>query len=202
MYLIEIDPETGLISEDVTNSGWMAIKDFSKLVKKFGIKAMTVVALTADYQSPLRHYKDKDRPDRAVDEIYSNRKGLDLENELIVNALGKYRELQLDPDLETDRLNKEIKLRLIDKVTVANNADDDAAIEKYRNAMQKHEVSVTSFNQRFDKRVAMDKAVTSTGYQLSRIEADIKSRKKSKFVNHGDGLENPDRLGLNQKNIY
>lgn len=200
MYLTEIDDETGLILDHPTNSGWKAIKDFYTLYKKKGIKAFTAVALVADYQSPLRHYKERDRFERASDEVYGKRNAIDFEDEIVKKALEKYKDLQLDPDLETEKINSEIKIRLIQKISEANRLDDDTAIERYRKAMENHEKAITSFNARFDKRSVLEKAVTSTGYELSRIEADIKSRKKSKFVNHGDDLENPNRLGLNSKN--
>ena len=199
MFLIEIDEETGLISDVPTNSGWKAIKAFFTLYKKKGIKSMTAVALVVDYQSPIRHYKQKDRFERASDEIFGKRNAIDFESDIVKDALEKYKDLQFDPDLETEKINNEIKIRLIDKINTANQLDDDAGISKYRKAMEDHEKAVTSFNLRFDKKSVLEKAVTSTGYELSRIESDIKSRKKSKFVDHGDGLENPDRLGLNSK---
>lgn len=196
MYLIQIDESTGLVLDCPTNDGWKAIKDFMNLYRKKGIKGITVIALASDYESPLRHYKGKDRNERACEEVFSKRHAMDFNDELVIKAMVKYQELQLDPDLETDRLNKEIKLRLIDKLSEANSADDDVGIEKYRKAMENHEKSITSFNLRFDRRNAMEKSATVNDYELSRIEADIKSRKKSKFVNHGDDLENPNQLGL------
>lgn len=196
MYLIQINDETGLIDEVETNSGWRAIKDFSNLAKKKGIKAMTAVALSVDYLSPLSHYMEKDRYARACDEIYGDREALDFEDELILKAIDKYRDLQLDPDLETERINKEIKLRLLEKINEANRNEDDIAIEKYRKSLDSHEKTIETFNKRFDKKLAIEKAVTVTGYELSRIEADIKSRKKSKFVSHGDDAINPNKLGL------
>lgn len=196
MYLIEIDEETGLISDDVTNSGWKAIKSFNSLFKKKGIKAMTVVALTVDYLSPLSHYKERDRFERACDEIFGRRDKLDISDELVSAAINSYKELQMDPDLETERINKDIKIRLIEKMNEANANEDDSGIEKYRKLLSDHESTIKNFNERFNKKEAVLKAVTSTGYELSRIEADIRSRKKSKFVSHGEGFENPNRLGL------
>ena len=196
MYLIQINEETGLIDDVETNSGWKAIKAFSDVAKAKGVKAMTVVALAIDYLSPLSHYMEKDRYARACDEVYGKRDALNFEDELILKAAEKYRDLQLDPDLETERINKEIKLRLLEKINQANRDEDDTAIEKFRKSLESHEKTIESFNKRFDKKSAVEKAVTVTGYELSRIEADIKSRKKSKFVSHGDDAINPNKLGL------
>lgn len=196
MYLIEIDEETGLISDDVTNSGWKSIKSFNTLLKKKGIKAMTVVAMTVDYLSPLSHYKEKDRFERACSEIYDKRDSLVISDDLIADAIKSYKELQMNPDLETERINREIKIRLIEKMNEANSNEDDSAIEKYRKLLSDHEQTIKNFNDRFNKKEAVSKAVTANGYELSRIEAEIRSRKKSKFVNHGEDFENPNRLGL------
>lgn len=197
MYLIEIDGETGLILDSPTNSGWKAIKAFNAVFKKKGIKGMTVIALAADYLSPIAHYAvDKDRYARACEEIFGKRNAINFEEPLYAEAIEKYRELQLDPDLETEKINREIKLRLLNKINEANKNEDDASIEKFRKSLQDHENSVKNFNSRFNKKEAVAKAATANGYELSRIEADIKSRKNSKFVSHGDNIINPDQLGL------
>lgn len=194
MYLIQIDPDTGLIADTPTNTGWRAIKAFRDFEKKKGLKGMTVVALTADYLSILSHYKENDRAQRANEEIYGKRNAIDFNDIFAAAALEKYKELQMDPDLETERINKEIKIRLIEKMNDANRNEDDSAIEKFRKSLADHENSIQSFNKRFDKKAAIEKAVTSTGYELTRIEADIKSRKKSKFVNHGEDVINPKQI--------
>lgn len=196
MYLIEIDSETGLIQDVPSNSGWKAISVFRDLVKKKGLKALTVVALSIDYLSIFHHYSEKDRPIRAMEEIYGKRNALDLEDQLVLNAIEKYRELQFNPDLEQEKINNDIKMRLLTKIQEANIREDDPEIERLRKSLNNHEETIAKFNARFDKKSAIEKSVTNNGYELSRIENDIKSRKNSKFNNQGEFFENPNKLGL------
>jgi hypothetical protein len=195
MYLIEISKTTGLISEDLTNSGWRAIKDFRNLVDVRGLEALTVVALVKDYQSPLRNYSQEDRPARAMEEIFDNREALDFNNDLLKNALNKYMELQFNIELEQRNLNNEIKIRYVKKIFEANNKEDEVEIEKYTRLLQKHEVSTKAFDQKIDVDELMKKSVTNSGYELTRIENDINSRKNSKFVLHSIS-KNPDKLKI------
>ena len=200
MFLVEIDEDTGLVSEIPANSGWKAIKAFNNIYKKKGIKGFTVVALACDYFSPLKHYSNKDRPYRACEEVYGRRNTINFDDELIKEAFSVYLELQIDPDLEMEKINREIKTRLLGQLTDANNVDDDSKVEKYRKALSSHEESIQKFKENFSKKEAIGRAVTTNGYELSRIENDIKSRKNSKFKLHGENAINPDKLGLNSKN--
>ena len=196
MYLIQIDLTTGLIQDLPSNSGWKAIKAFRDLYSKKGIKAITVVALTCDYLSIYAHYSENDRPLRACEEIYGKKNGLNLTDELVVAAMETYRSLQFNTDLEQERINNEIKMRLLRKISEANNKEDDAEIARLTSQLHKHEESISKFNLRFDKKEAVRNSVTNSGYELSRIENDIKSRKNSKFLNNGEDFENPNKLGL------
>lgn len=196
MYLIEIDDNTGLILDSPEQSGWKAIKEFREVYKKYGLQGMTMVALARDYQSPFRFYNNKERPFRAMEEVYGNREKFDVTKPIFAQAFEKYEDLQFNSDLEQERLNEEINHRLLEQMRVANQQEDDISIEKTRKAMQAHQKYVESFKSSFNREEAVKKAVTTNGYELSRIENDIKSRKNSKFKNNGEGLKNPDKLGL------
>lgn len=196
MYLIQIDPNTGLIMDDPANTGWMAIKELLAVFKKYGKEGVTFIALSKDYESPFRYYNNKERPLRAMDEIYGSRDKFDITKPLFTEAFTKYDELQFNSELESERLNNEITQRLLEKTREANEQGDDTNLDKYRLQMQKHQAYVEKFKASFNREEAVKKAVTSNGYELSRIEADIKSRKNSKFVNHGDDFKNPKKLGL------
>lgn len=195
MYLVEIDPKTNLIADDTIGDGWRAIKDFTNLVDTYGLKGFTVVALVHDYQTLLRHYSLEDRPSRATEEIFEDRDALNFSEELIVKACHKYKELQFDADLEQEQMNNEIKIRYIKKIAQANRDEDDTEIEKYNRLLQKHEITIKQFNDRFDRREALSNAATLKNYTLSRIENDIASRKNSKFVIH-KAEKNPDKLNI------
>lgn len=167
MYLVEIDIKTGLISEDVTSSGWMAIKEFREVFKKHGKEGMTLVALSKDYLSPLRFYNNKERGLRAMEEVYGSRDKFDITTDLFINAFKKYDELQFNSELEQDRLNEEINHRLLDKMRSANEAEDDLEIQRTRKAMQDHQKYVDSFKSGFSREEAIKKAVTAIAMKLN-----------------------------------
>lgn len=199
MFLVQIDSETGFVSEAPGCDGWKAIRTFNELYKKKGIKGFTVLALACDYFSPLEYYSDKDRPFRASEEIFGRRNALNFDSEIYLNARESYLELQKDSDLEMRRINREIKIRLLDQLSEANNNQDDSVIDRLRKSLKSHEEAINLFENKFDIKEAVNRAVTTNGYELSRIENDIKSRKNSKFTQHGEGAMNPNKLGLNSK---
>lgn len=197
MYLIQIDPNTGLIVEDPVNSGWMAIKEFREVFKKYGKQGVTMLALARDYESPFKYYNNKERPFRAMEEVYGSRDKFDPMEDIFAAAYLKYDDLQFNSDLDQERLNNEITQRLLTQMREANIAEDDKLIAVHRKSMQDHQKYVDSFKSSFSREEAVKKAVTSNGYELSRIENDIRSRKNSKFKNYGEELKNPNKLGLN-----
>lgn len=196
MFLLELDIKTGLIEENPPSSGWRGIKRFRDLYDKKGIKALTVIALTCDYLSVFSNYKTADRFQRALEEIYGKRTALKIDDDLIVQAMEAYNELQFDPDLEQKRINNDIKLRLLNKIAEANKKEDDAEIGRLTLQLHKHEESLAKFNLRFNKKEAIARSVTGNGYELTRIENDIKARKNSKFLSNGEDFENPNQLGI------
>lgn len=196
MYLLEIDPNTNLILDDPANDSWKGIKVFTDLVNKHGIKGLTVVAFTVDYLTPFKHYVQKDRFYRSQEEIYGKREKLKRDDPFIEAAIEKYKELQFHPDLEHDLILKENKIRLLNNYRKAVAEEDETKIEKTNRAIQQHETSSKQFYDRYDKKTAIATAVSSKDYVLSRIEADILSRKNSKFIEHDKKVENPNKLGL------
>lgn len=197
MYLLEINEETGLISEDVTNTGWRGIKALRELFKKYGLEGLTCVAFACDYQSPYRHYNSDDRPARAMDEVYEDRNKLDFLNDpVIVAAVEKYNDLQFNADLEQERIYNETKLRYLKKIREANTKEDDTELAKFTQLLQKHENNIKAFNSRFNRKESLAVAVTSNNYELTRIENDMHSRKNSKFELHGKDVSNPNKLNL------
>ena len=195
MYLLTIDEKTGLIRDDLTNDSWKAIKCFVKLVEKKGLEALTVVALSVDYNSALYHYNSHDRFYRSLEEVYSDRKKLKIEDELITECLEKYGELQFNEDLEQDRIFREIKINILEKISRANKANDDAELSNQTRNLQKHEESLKNFQSRFNREKSLEQSISSSGYLLSRIENDINSRKKSKFI-EAENSKNPNKLKL------
>lgn len=198
MWLLRIDSDTGFIYDDPSNDGWRGISVFLEIYNKHGIEALTVVAMSADYLSPFRNYREQDRPYRVMEEVYGVRNHLDWENnDLIRSGYSKYRELQLQSDMQMNVLNEEIKHDLIDKLTKAFEDGDDVGIERLNKRLSKFNETQALFNKNFNIEDVIEKhSVASNGYKLTRIEIDIATRKNSKFVNSDNQFENPDKLGL------
>ncbi len=91
----------------VLNEGLYLIKEFKGLTDR----QFTVVALVADYQSPLRTLPDKERRLQAAKIVdwpfegkrldKNGRDFVDCKVKSIENAIAKYREIQYDEDKET-----------------------------------------------------------------------------------------------------
>ena len=58
MYLLQLDKKGAIVSED---DGLYAIEEFRELVDELGVKAMLWVALVCDYDSPYRHFVERER---------------------------------------------------------------------------------------------------------------------------------------------
>lgn len=198
MYLVELD-KNGLIKDDKSGTGWFAIKAFKTIYDKWGKEGMTVIALTKDYLSSMRNYpEEEERFIRAQEFIYDSRKKLSYEDPDIRAALKIYGELQWHPDMEQERIYHEIKARYLRKLAEANMKNDDAEIMQINKSLIQHEGAVAKFKERFKKSdIIRDSSVTEGGYHLTRIERDLEeNKKKSRFIQHGKNLENPEKLNI------
>lgn len=117
MYLVELDPHTGLIQTLGPYDGVRAIRDFRNLIDHhdFGIEAMTCVALVVDWLSPIRYYSESDKPKKAMYNVTGDRNYFPWDNDLIQIALKKYSELQYNPKLvEKNNLDSLLNDKLLD----------------------------------------------------------------------------------------
>lgn len=195
MYLIQLN-EYGNISDCPSNSGWKAIKEFRVLVEKYDIKYFLFVALSIDYLSPYSNYSDKERLIKAKEEVFGKSFKMNYEDEYILQAIEKYRILQFNPNLEQDRIMRNIQIRILNNINIANQNEDEVEIEKQTNRLSKHNKAIDEFQKNFKKDDEIKKAVTKNGYELSRIEQDIQNKKEnSKFVVHKTTY-NPNNLNL------
>ena len=193
MYLIEIDGETGYVKESPSNSGWKAISAFRNLKS---IKELTVVALTCDYLSPIRHYKEDDRFERAMEEVYGDRSLLSKDLDRIKEAISVYDSLQYNSDLEFIEINKNIKNSLVDRLRDASADNNDNEINNLIKLINNNRDMMSKFMDSFDKEESINNSITENGYELSRIERDIITRKNNKFTNNAKDLKNPSKLKI------
>lgn len=203
MFLLELDND-GLVKNTPLHDSWKAIAAFREVYEKYKIEGVTVVALTADYETPLKYYSsEKDRFIRAQEEVYGNRDKLKL-TEVIKKAIEKYYELQYVSDLNRERQDNEYKDRLIERIGIAMKDESPAGekeVSRLNALLKSHQSSMKEFAQNFNRQEILSKnAITSNGYELSRIENDLLSKKNSKFANEGKDISNPNKLGLTDKN--
>lgn len=189
MYLVRIDPITRLVDKSPSNSGWQAIKEFSEL----SIELMTAVALYTDHFSPFQYYSEEDRFAKCLEEIYGDRSKHSKEE--VSDAIKKYSELQYNPDLEFIEINRSVRQGLIQELKVCSQEKDYDRVKEISKLIAENKKTTDNFVKDFNIQEAINNSVTENGYELSRIEMDIITRKNSKFVDASE-LVNPNKLEL------
>ena len=142
MYLLELSKKGDIVNVD---DSLYAIEEFRGLVEELGIKAMLWVALVCDYDSPYRHFVERERVKSVSKAVFDKYEWKGVKNEKIAVAIKKYKELQFDPlDAQLIAFNEKIDeyTRFMKSVTI----DEDNAesmqkvmigIEKVLNTRQK-----------------------------------------------------------------
>lgn len=176
MYLIEIDPITGLIKDDNVLDGWKAIPSFKALVEKegYGIKALTCVALVMDYTSIIKNYSEKERPIKAMEIIFDNRKALNWNCDEIQLACINYKELQYNPTLEEKSLLEELR---ISKLTEIKNVKGSFEKTTLLKELSNINDLIKSFETKNGSLNAFNESPVRNGYVLSRLEIKILDQK-------------------------
>jgi hypothetical protein len=176
MYLLQLNPITGLIKEDDELDGWFAVESFRELVNKegYGLRALTCVALVIDYGSLIKHYSEKERPLRAMEIVFNNRKALNWNCDEIQLACINYKELQYNPSLEEKTLLDELRITKLNEIKNADNTFKKTTfLKELSNINALHD----SFdNKNGSKDLFLDSPVRN-GYKLSRLEIKILDKK-------------------------
>lgn len=187
MYLTRINPETGLLLIENGEDGILAIKEFKAILddESLGLGCLTAVALTVDYQSPIKFYSDKDRPRKAMEEVSGNRNEWEWNTDIIQLAMKKYDDLQYDPTLEEGRIYYNQKVERLKLISRWDTLPSDA-LEKVGRTMFDLKKELRSINTDIDdyekrienKDIFKDSPVVN-GYKLSRLEQKLE--KKNSF---------------------
>jgi len=176
MYLMQLDPFTGLIKEDDELDSWKAIESFKELVNKkgYGMRALTCVALVMDYGSIIKNYSEKERPLKAMEIVFNTRKAMLWNCDEIQLACINYKELQYNPALEEKSLLDELRISKLNEIKNA-----ESTYEKTR--MLKELSNINDLHETFDrKNSAKDMFAESpvrNGYKLLRLEVKILDKK-------------------------
>jgi len=108
VYLLKLDKRGDVIQED---DGMFAIPEFRELIeqKGYGMKAMLWVALVCDYDSPYRHFVERERIKSVSKTVFDTYNWSGIKNKKIADAISKYKELQFDPlDAQLIAFNEKI----------------------------------------------------------------------------------------------
>lgn len=106
MYLVELNPTTGLVQIDGEFDGVRAVKEFRDVIndESLGVECFTAIALTIDYLTPIGYYTEEDRPFKAMEiATKGNRRAFAWPQEKIQICLKEYSILQYNPTIEEKR---------------------------------------------------------------------------------------------------
>ena len=126
MYLIQVNKTGNAIEDD----GVLAVKEFAEVLqlRGYGNKALLWVALVCDYDSPYKHFVEKERIRVVSKDLYGTYEWKGIKLQKIADAISKYKELQFDPlDAQLVAFNEKIDeftmLMKRTRITIDNAAD-------------------------------------------------------------------------------
>ena len=128
-----------------TDDSLYAIEEFRQVVEEYGLKGILWVSLVCDYDSPYRHFVERERVKSVSKAVFDKFEWKGIKSQSIANAISKYKELQFDPlDAQLIAFNEKIDeyTRLMRTVTITeDNAESMQkimiGIEKVLNTRQK-----------------------------------------------------------------
>ena len=181
MYLVELNSITGLIKIDGEFDGIRSIKEFRDIINDdtLGPRCMTAIALTVDYLTPIKYYREEDRPYKAMEIVCEgNRRAFEWNQELIQKALIRYDNLQYNATIEEKRT---LDFMLLEKLKEIKEETDEEKRLGYFKQLNTIKALIETFNKdNQDKDIYADGPVVN-GYKLSRLEE--KAQDKNSFYN-------------------
>ena len=96
MYLLNLSRKGDIFKDD---DGVTGVPEFLTLIKKekFGPTALKWVALVCDYESPYKHYNEKERVKAVSKDLYDTYTWSGTKDKDLRTACDKYIKLQFDP---------------------------------------------------------------------------------------------------------
>lgn len=193
MYLTKINKRTGFVDIENEEDGVLAIKEFRDIIndKSLGIGCFTAIALSVDHDSSLRHYSEKDRPKKAMEEVTGNRNEYDWYIDKIQLALKKYAELQYNPTLEEGEIHYQRKVAKLKEYKESEQyygkgiKDKDGKEILYKepgrvaSELRKINEDIDQYEKSISGKDLYAEAPSKSGYKLSRLEQKI--LKKNSF---------------------
>lgn len=180
MYLTRINRITGLVLIEDDMDGFYAIPEFRKVLElKDGLKIFTCIALVADHLSPIRNYSMDERPSKAMDNVFSNRKAFAWKDDHIQEAAIKYNNLQFNLDIEEANQLQQLRFDKLKEIREADNSD--AKVQKTKELEKINEL-VRRFEQKNEGKDLFSGSPVKNGYTLTRLEQLVDNKKS--FYHH------------------
>lgn len=183
MYLVELDPATGLVKINGEYDGVRAIKEFREVInsEELGVECFTAIALTIDYLTPIKYYREKDRPYKAMElATGGERRKFVWEQELIQKALIKYDDLQYNAAIEEQRA---LDFMLFNKLNEIKNEKDEARTIALFSQLNTIKTLIENFHKNNDTKDLFADGPVRNGYKLTRLEE--KALDKNSFYHKG-----------------
>lgn len=180
MYLCKLNIVTGLIDLELDQDGFYAIPEFRNLLKKKnGLQQLTVVALVVDYLSPIRNYHEKEKPLKAQDIVFQNRKSMQWNSDEVQEAAIAYMALQHDLDLEEKKMLDSLRF---DKQIDVKNAEDTTSKLRALDELERIKTKINNFNKQNEHKDLFSTSPVRNGYTLSRLEQKLENKKSFYYV--------------------
>lgn len=193
MYLTKINSKTGLLEIEDIDDGVLAVKAFRDVIedKNLGLGCMTAIALTVDYLSVVRFYSEKDRHQKAMEEVTGKRNSWDWPNDKIQIALKKYADLQYDPTLVEGQIHYQRKVTMLERFKESEEkwgkgikGPDGKEIlydspTKVAAMLRQINDDIKEYEKQIQGKDVYDTSPAKNGYKLSRLEQKLE--KKNSF---------------------
>ena len=174
MYLLQINKKGDIYKED---SGVALIPEFKKVLEteKLGQIAMKWIAMVFDYESPYRHYTEKERIKAVSKDLYDSYTWSGYNKPEMKEAIEKYKELQFDPlDEQLIAFNKKINefTVLIDSMFL--NEENAELLQKLMIGVEKILKTRQSLLDAIDRRGERQKIAGDKGLSFLERRKEIK----------------------------
>lgn len=176
MYLCKINPITGLVELNDETDGIYAIESFREVLNKpgYGIQAFTCVALVVDYGSLLARYSEKERPLKAMEIVFNDRKAITWFSDEIQLACINYKQLQFNAALQEKTLLDELRINKLEEIKEETESFKKTSLLRELN-------SINDLHEAFEKKNSTKDLFAESpirnGYKLSRLEIKITDKK-------------------------
>jgi hypothetical protein len=172
MYLLQLDNITGLLKADLDLDNWMAIEAFRDLFNKdgYGLRALTCVALVMDYGSIIKNYSEKERPLKAMEIVFNDRKAINWNIDEVQIACIAYKNFQYNPSLEEKALLDELKVTKLNEIKEAESTFQKTVLLKELSGIND---LCESFEKKNLGKDAFAESPVRNNYSLLRLEIKI-----------------------------